>query len=142
MRVNLYKLCLLIGSVMCSITGVAENVPKQVSLQSSGGVSYHLFTGQAGYTIPIYKLEDPDFQLDIALRYQSDGFKPFQPSGFYGQDWSLIAGGYITRTVQGFPDEQKIANMWVNGYLEDNIGMQHALSEQCVYDKEAPIGGQ
>ena len=137
MRVNLYKLCLLIGSVMCSITGVAENVPKQVSLQSSGGVSCHLFTGQAGYTIPIYKLDDPDFQLDIALRYQSDGFKPFLPSGFYGQDWSLIAGGYITRTVQGFPDEQKIANMWVNGYLEDNIGMQHALSEQCVYDKEA-----
>lgn len=137
MRINLYKLCMLIGCVMFALSGFAENVSKPTPSQASGGINYQLFTGQAGYTIPIYKLDDPDFPLDIALRYQSDGFKPFQPSGFYGQDWSLIAGGCITRSVQGFPDEQKIANMRVNGYLEDNIGMQHALFKQCVYDKES-----
>ncbi len=137
MRINLYQLCMLIVCVICSISGLANNVSKQVSLQSSGGINYQLFIGQAGYTIPIYKLDDPDFPLDIALRYQSDGFKPFQPSGFYGQDWSLIAGGYITRSVQGFPDEQRISSMWVNGFQEDDIGMQHALFKQCVYDKES-----
>ena len=76
-----------------------------VSLLAQSGVSTSLFTGRMSYTIPIYTIEDPDFNLDIALRYSSEGFKPFQPSGCYGQDWSLIAGGCITRQVMGLPDE-------------------------------------
>ena len=76
-----------------------------LALLAQSGVSTSLFTGRMSYTIPIYSIEDPDFNLDIALQYSSDGFKPFQPSGFYGQDWSLIAGGCITRQVMGMPDE-------------------------------------
>ena len=76
-----------------------------LSLLAQSGVSTSLFTGRMSYTIPIYSLEDPDFNLDIALRYSSEGFKPFQPSGCYGQDWTLIAGGCITRQVMGLPDE-------------------------------------
>lgn len=69
------------------------------------GVSTSLFTGRMSYSIPIYTVEDPDFHLEIALRYSTEGFKPFQPSGCYGQDWSLVAGGCITRFVQGIADE-------------------------------------
>ncbi len=76
-----------------------------LSLLAQSGVSTSLFTGRMSYTIPIYTIEDPDFHMDIALRYSSEGFKPFQPSGCYGQDWSLIAGGCITRQVMGMPDE-------------------------------------
>ena len=108
MQTDLYKLYLLIGSAMCTLLGTAGNVSKPVPSQSSGGINYQLFTGQAGYTVPIYKLEDSDFPLEIALRYQSDGFKPFQPSGCYGQDWSLVTGGCVSRLVQGIPDEQNI----------------------------------
>ena len=76
-----------------------------LALSAQSGVSTSLFTGRMSYTIPIYTIEDPDFNLDIALRYSSEGFKPFQPSGCYGQDWTLVAGGCITRQVMGIPDE-------------------------------------
>lgn len=138
MRINSYQLCMLIVCVICSISGLANNVSKQVSSQSSGGINYQLFTGQAGYSIPIYKLDDPDFQLDIALRYQSDGFKPFQPSGFYGQDWSLVTGGCISRLVQGIPDEQNIVyyDLQYNSPKYYYAGMHYVHENGCVYNKD------
>ena len=58
-------------------------------------------------SIPVYSLNDPDFALDMALCYNSEGFKPFKHSGFVGQDWALQAGGCITREVRNYPDESR-----------------------------------
>ena len=62
-----------------------------LSVMASNGISTSLYTGGMSYTIPVYTIEDPDFHLDITLRYNSEGFKPFQPSGCYGQGWTLVA---------------------------------------------------
>ena len=78
---------------------------------AQGGVSTSLFTGRMSYTIPIYTIEDPDFKVDLALCYSSEGFKPFQPSGNYGQDWTLVAGGCVTRSVHNTPHQ------WSRHYL-------------------------
>lgn len=71
-----------------------------------GDVETSLFTGKLNLSIPIYSLNDPDFNLDIALRYNSEGFKPRKHSGYVGYNWFLEAGGCITREVRGLPDEQ------------------------------------
>lgn len=92
---KIYKIILSVISLVFPAMVFAQNNPTP-----------NLFTGQLNYTIPIYHLDDPDFPLEIALHYQTDGFRPFQPSGFYGLDWSLECGGYIIRSVQGFPDTQ------------------------------------
>lgn len=81
-----------------------------LNAMASNGISTSLYTGGLSYSIPLYTLDDPDFHLDIALRYNSKGFKPFQPSGCYGQGWTLVAGGYVARTVQGIADE------WIYSY--------------------------
>lgn len=98
---------LLMGLLIFPIADAqTEAQPASASLNHiKGSTETSLFTGRMSYSIPIYTIEDPDFHLDIALRYSAEGFKPFQPSGFYGQDWSLLAGGCITRTVQGMADE-------------------------------------
>ena len=70
-----------------------------------GDLETSLFTGRLDFSIPIYSLEDPDFHLDIALNYISDGFKPCKSSGYVGYNWSLQAGGCITREVRNYPDE-------------------------------------
>ena len=72
-----------------------------------GNVETSLFTGKLNFAIPIYSLEDPDFDLDIALRYNSEGFKPTKQSGYVGYGWFLEAGGCITREVKGYADEMK-----------------------------------
>lgn len=101
-----------------------------------GEVNTSLFTGHFSYSVPIYTIEDPDFHMDITLRYGTEGFKPFQPSGCYGQDWSLVAGGYIARFVQGMPDEQRADynNPIISRSL---IGMIESMAENCVPDKDS-----
>lgn len=64
-----------------------------------------LFTGRLQVSVPIYKVDDPDFNMDIALHYNAEGFKPRKHSGYVGYNWHLEAGGCITREVQGLPDE-------------------------------------
>lgn len=70
-----------------------------------GNVNTALFTGKANVSIPIYKLEDLDFNLHITLRYNSEGFKPRKHSGYIGYNWFLEAGGCITRETKNLPDE-------------------------------------
>ena len=98
-----------------------------IPLMAQNGISQSLYTGHVSYTIPIYTIEDPDFHLDIALKYRTDGFKPFQPSGCYGLDWTLEAGGCITRSVQGKPDDQK------NSYYTNNYSYPDAQDIGFIY---------
>lgn len=104
-----------------------------------------LFTGRMSYSIPIYTIEDPDFHLDIALRYSAEGFKPFQPSGFYGQDWSLLAGGRITREPMGRSDEYKTIYMVGRTPSDQHVGMLQAIKDgdnpikEEVFDFTSPL---
>lgn len=70
-----------------------------------GDIGTSLFTGQLDLVIPLYSLNDPDFNLDIILQYTSDGFKPLKNSGYVGYNWILQNGGCITREVRNYPDE-------------------------------------
>lgn len=85
-----------------------------------------LFTGRMQQTIPIYTLDDPDFNMNIALHYNAEGFKPRKHSGPVGYNWFLEAGGCITREVKGFPDE-------IYGREVNNItgieGMYHFITQ-------------
>lgn len=107
------------------------------SLYLSGNVSPSLFTGRLTYTIPLYTIDDPDFHMDIALRYSSEGFKPFQPSGCYGRDWNLIAGGCITRVVQGYPDDQKNDHYLLYSIKDTLWGFSRAMQDGNRLDKNA-----
>lgn len=79
--------------------------PQSEAICRYGQIKTSLFTGSLDLSIPLYSINDPDFRLDIALRYTSDGFKPRKHSGYVGQDWFLEAGGCITREVRQYPDE-------------------------------------
>ena len=125
--------------------GGAKAATQSTPATHSGSAAASLFTGRLSYTIPIYTIEDIDFHLDIALRYSTEGFKPFQPSGSYGQDWTLVAGGCITRSVQGLADEHRI--IYTGGSMEgyQQIGMLQAIKEgenpvkEEVFDFTTPL---
>ena len=93
-----------------------------------GDVSTSLYTGSLDFSIPIFSLEDPDFNLNVALNYTSAGFKPFKNSGYVGQDWSLQAGGCITREVRNYPDEI----YWDDENAHHFEGMYHFLKYNSV----------
>jgi hypothetical protein len=66
-------------------------------------VSYH--TGVPDIGVPIYTVTEGSLKLPISLSYHASGIKLMEPASWVGLGWSLNAGGVITRTVQGAPDE-------------------------------------
>jgi YD repeat-containing protein len=79
-----------------------------------GNIPVALFIGRMNLEVPVYRIKDLDFDIPISLLYTADGFKPEKRSDFVGFDWTLIAGGCITREVYGTPDEYVPTNWGSN----------------------------
>jgi hypothetical protein len=56
-------------------------------------------------SVPLYTVTEGDIQLPISLSYHAGGIRVDETSGPIGLGWSLNAGGMISRTVYGGPDE-------------------------------------
>ena len=79
--------------------------PQTAEFMSYGDIPVSLFAGRMNIEIPLYRIKDRDFDIPISLLYTSDGFKPEKRSDLVGLDWTLIAGGCISREIYGAPDD-------------------------------------
>ncbi len=79
--------------------------PTPAALGKYGDIPVSLYTGVPEISIPLYKATSRTLSLDIKLTYHAGGNKPQEVPGWTGVGWSLDAGGVITRTVMGKPDE-------------------------------------
>lgn len=79
--------------------------PNVSSLGKYGDIPVSLHTGVPNISIPIYTIKEGDISLGISLNYHSSGVKVDEIASWVGLGWSLNAGGMITRTVAGGPDE-------------------------------------
>jgi len=75
--------------------------PNSATLGKFGDVPVSLYTGTPDISIPIYKITERNVELDINLQYDAKGVRVEDVPGWVGQNWSLNAGGVITRTVRG-----------------------------------------
>lgn len=66
-------------------------------------VNYH--TGIPQINVPIYTIKEGSLELPISLSYHAGGIKVAEAASWVGIGWALNAGGVITRTVRGIPDE-------------------------------------
>ena len=79
--------------------------PEVASLMKSLDIPVSPFTGQPDITIPIYTIKEGSIVVPISLNYHGGGIKVHELPGFIGMGWSLNAGGCISRSVHGLPDE-------------------------------------
>jgi YD repeat-containing protein len=80
--------------------------PNAASLGEYGNVPVSLYTGLPSISIPLYKVQDGNLSLPIALNYHASGVRPDVHPGWVGMGWSLDAGGVISRNVNDLPDER------------------------------------
>jgi YD repeat-containing protein len=84
-------------------------------LNAAASVSPSLYTGGLQVNLPLYTLKGIDLDVPISIAYTaSNGVRATDPNTSVGMDWTLMAGGSISRTVRGLPDES------VYGYIGPN----------------------
>ena len=80
--------------------------PTVANLMAFEEVPINYYTGQPNITLPLFsKALGDGLSVNIALQYHTSGTKIDNISGWTGTGWSLVAGGSISRTVRGVPDE-------------------------------------
>ena len=101
---------------LLSFFGFSQNLPFPKNIQSPnasslgeyGDMPVSYYTGTPQISIPLYDISDKGIPLDITLNYNASGVRVNSVPGWVGQNWSLQAGGVITRTIKGVADEYKL----------------------------------
>ena len=95
--------------------------PNAASLGKYGDIPVSYHTGLPNVSIPIYTVESGSLKLPIGLSYHASGLKVQEQASWVGAGWSLNAGGMITRTVVGAPDDRGFAsqNFISKGHYSD-----------------------
>jgi YD repeat-containing protein len=85
---------------------VAPPAPNAAALGRYGDVPVNLFNGLPQVSVPLGKITvGNEYSSDLSLSYHAGGNRVNDVASNVGLGWSLIAGGVITRTVRGLPDE-------------------------------------
>lgn len=85
------------------------------------------YTGTPQISVPIYTIKMNSFSVPISLSYHASGIKVDETASWVGTGWSLNAGGVISRTVRGVPDE-------ITGAALGFFGSQHLFKSDGTPD--------
>ncbi|MEM6628386.1 MAG: RHS repeat domain-containing protein [Bacteroidota bacterium] len=88
------------------IQDVVLPAPNAAALGKYSDIPVSHFTGVTSISVPLYAVQEGPLGLPISLNYHASGLKVAETASWVGMGWSLNAGGMITRTVLGIPDER------------------------------------
>ncbi len=78
--------------------------PNQSSFNKVNFIPVSNYTGRSNVTIPLYEVVSGDIKVPITLSYNTSGVKVNDVPSFVGSNWSLNAGGKVTKTIKGLED--------------------------------------
>lgn len=85
---------------------IGVNSPTAASIGEAALSEIALETGAVQVNIPLFEITSRSgLSVPVTLSYQSNGVKMNDAGGWVGFGWTLHAGGAVTRTVRGTPDE-------------------------------------
>ncbi|HMI77950.1 MAG TPA: hypothetical protein VK484_04115, partial [Ferruginibacter sp.] len=79
--------------------------PTSASLGIYGSTPVGFYTGTPNISIPLFDITSGSISLPVNLSHHGGGIKVEEMASWVGLGWSLNAGGVITRTVRGIPDD-------------------------------------
>lgn len=80
--------------------------PDAAALGKYGQYPVSMCNGLVQIDIPIYTIKLPFVNVPISISYHASGVKVDEISSVVGLGWVLNAGGVITRSVRGLPDDR------------------------------------
>lgn len=100
--------------------------PTAASLGKYGDIPVSYHTGIPQISIPVYTATAGPLSLPISLSYHASGLKVAEAASWVGAGWSLNAGGVITRSVIGAPDDKGYGDYMATHYV--NYGYSSYLA--------------
>lgn len=79
--------------------------PTTAGLGTYGSLPVDLNAGVVTVNVPLGEATGRSLTLPVSLSYRTTGIRVEEVASWVGLGWSLNAGGLITRTVRGLPDE-------------------------------------
>lgn len=110
--ISIFGMNLNFAQVVDPSHSIIPPAPTAANLGKYGDIPVNLYTGIPEITIPIYTITGSKLSLPISISYHAGGNKVEEIASWIGLAWSLNAGGVVTRTVYGRPDEK------TNGYQQ------------------------
>jgi hypothetical protein len=123
--------------------------PEAYALTKYSNVSINEFTGMVSKTIPLYNYKAGQLELPISLNYSGAGIKVDDLPSWVGMNWTLSAGGVITRSVRDIADEvaatrinfsdSEITNYNLTTDGTSNAAFLKSISSNSQIDSEVDI---
>lgn len=99
-----------IGGINDPIRELIPNTPNAAEMTQYGKLEIGEFTGTMQHSIPLYEINYKGIRIPITLNYSSNGVNIDKYESSVGIDWSLNAGGVITRRIMDLSDEMASDN--------------------------------
>ncbi|MDR6338953.1 hypothetical protein HNQ91_002004 [Filimonas zeae] len=112
------------------LSNIISPSPTSYQFARHGNLPISYASGAMSYTLPLYTIKLGQLQMPLSLNYYSNGIKMDDNYNGIGMNWSLQAGGAISRVIRGLPDEQ--GTFWnrekILGTTGNNINIPYAAS--------------
>lgn len=79
--------------------------PNAASLGKYGEVPVSMANGVPDISVPVYEINSGRIKVPISFSYHAGGIRVEESASWVGLGWTLFAGGAITRTMRGRPDD-------------------------------------
>ncbi len=131
------------------IPTIIPPAPNAANLGEFVGMPVGPYTGTPSVSIPIYTITEGKLSLPISLGYKSGGIKVSEIASSVGLGWVLNAGGAITRSVVGLPDEtpssgylfSRFPNPMNDQFYGDAMAEGLVDGQQDIFYYSLPSGG-
>ncbi|ROI01582.1 hypothetical protein EGI16_16945 [Chryseobacterium sp. G0240] len=116
------------------LPNIIPAAPSVANLMKFEEVPVNNYTGIPDISIPIGNISTiiTNFPMNIALKYHTYNAKSDSRAGEVGLGWSLLAGGSISRTVIGSPDEMTVSL----SPTKVKVGMYYDESTSSIPDRK------
>lgn len=101
--------------------------PNASSLGKYGEYPVGTYTGTPQISLPIGEAKGKLMSVPVSISYHASGIKVDEIASQVGLGWSLNAGGVITRTIKGLPDESTYGFANYNFDTTKNADLSSAL---------------
>lgn len=104
-------------TVQAPMPNVIPPSPEAQSFMRYGEIPVDISTGVPDIQVPLYQITSGKLSLPLSITYHSSGIKVNDVASVVGLGWRLSAGGVLTKSVVGKPDNSSSYGMFSYPYL-------------------------